>query len=193
MAGFARCTALLDACVVYPIAITDALLSLATAGLFAARRTRRIEGEWIAALEAQRPELSGRLGERRDAMREAVTDWEVAESARVPLVQSFCLPDLDDRHALAAAIAGHADCIVTRNRRDFPCEIVTAYGIEVVDPDGFIVRQWELEPVTAIAASRQMRARRKQPFSTPAEFAQALARNSLPATAQRVREFAHLI
>ncbi|WP_432258296.1 PIN domain-containing protein [Cupriavidus sp. TMH.W2] len=193
MAGFARCTALLDACVLYPIAITDALLSLATAGLFAARWTLRIEGEWIAALEAQRPELSGRLGVRRDAMREAVADWEVAEATWMPLVQSFCLPDPDDRHVLAAAIAGHADYIVTRNRRDFPCEIVKAYGIEVIDPDGFIVRQWDLAPVTVGAAFRQMRARRKQPFNTAEEFAQALARNGLPATAQRVREAAHLI
>ena len=43
MAGQARYTALLDACVLYPLAMTDALLSLATAGLFAAKWTTRIE------------------------------------------------------------------------------------------------------------------------------------------------------
>jgi hypothetical protein len=43
MAGHARYTALLDACVLYPLAMTDALLSLATAGFFAA--------EWIRSLE----------------------------------------------------------------------------------------------------------------------------------------------
>ena len=43
MAGQARYTALLDACVLYPFAMTDALLSLATAGLFAAKWTTRIE------------------------------------------------------------------------------------------------------------------------------------------------------
>ena len=32
MAGHARYTALLDACVLYPLAMTDALMSLATAG-----------------------------------------------------------------------------------------------------------------------------------------------------------------
>ncbi|MCE2880383.1 MAG: IS66 family insertion sequence element accessory protein TnpB [Comamonadaceae bacterium] len=35
MAGHARYTALLDACVLYPLAMTDALMSLATAGFFA--------------------------------------------------------------------------------------------------------------------------------------------------------------
>lgn len=47
MAGHARYTAVLDACVLYSIAITDALLSLATAGLYAAKWTTRIEVEWI--------------------------------------------------------------------------------------------------------------------------------------------------
>ena len=45
MAGHARYTVVLDACVLYSIVMTDALLSLATAGLFAAKWTTRIEQE----------------------------------------------------------------------------------------------------------------------------------------------------
>jgi hypothetical protein len=51
MAGHVRYTALLDACVLYPLAMTDALMSLATAGFFAAKWTTRIEDEWIRSLE----------------------------------------------------------------------------------------------------------------------------------------------
>lgn len=40
MAGHALYTAMLDACVLYSIAVTDALMSLATAGLYAAKWTR---------------------------------------------------------------------------------------------------------------------------------------------------------
>jgi len=69
MAGQARYTAVLDACVLYSIAMTDALLSLATAGLFAAKWTTRIEQEWMRALENTRPELVGKLEVRRDCMR----------------------------------------------------------------------------------------------------------------------------
>jgi len=53
MAGHVRYTALLDACVLYPLAMTDALISLATAGLYAAKWTARIEQEWIRSLERQ--------------------------------------------------------------------------------------------------------------------------------------------
>lgn len=193
MAGNARYTALLDACVLFPIAITDSLMSLATVGLFAAKWTRQIEQEWIAALEEQRPDLKGKLEFRRDNMRQAVPDWEVPEAAWTPLVASYNLPDSDDRHVLAAAVAGHVDCIVTANLRDFPSDIVGAYGIEVVDPDRFIINQWDLDPIVAMTAFKHMRARRKKPESTPEDFAQALERNGLPATAQRIREAAELI
>lgn len=48
MAGNARFTALLDACVLFPAPVADALMSMHVAGLYTARWTRRIEVEWIA-------------------------------------------------------------------------------------------------------------------------------------------------
>jgi hypothetical protein len=146
MAGHARYTALLDACVLYPLAMTDALMSLATAGFFAAKWTTRIE-----------------------------------------------LPDPNDVHVLAAAIAGHADCIVTSNLKDFPTLILMEFGIEAVDPDTFIINQWDLDPVNAIAAFKRMRARRKKPQSSPEDFAFALEQGGLPTTAERLRLAAELI
>ncbi|VVE39684.1 PIN domain-containing protein [Pandoraea communis] len=91
MAGYARYTALLDACVLFPLATTDALMSLATAGFFAAKWTQMIETEWIASLEEQRPELKGKLQFCRDCMRDAIPDWEVPEAAWTPLIGSFTL------------------------------------------------------------------------------------------------------
>lgn len=42
-----------------------------------------------------------------------VTDYQA-------LIPSLSLPDPDDRHVLAAAIAGKAPVIVTWNLKDFP-------------------------------------------------------------------------
>lgn len=193
MAGHARYTALLDACVLYPLAMTDALLSLATAGFFAAKWTTRIEDEWMRALERQRPDLVGKLGVRRDSMRDAIPDWEVPEAAWTALVKGIELPDPDDVHVLAAAIAGHADCIVSANLKDFPSAVLLEYGIEAVDPDTFMINQWDLDPVGAIAAFKRMRERRKKPQSSPDEFADALELAGLPMTAGRLRAASELI
>lgn len=193
MAGHARYTALLDACVLYPIAVADSLMSLAATGLFSAKWSRRIEEEWISALEANRHDLKGKLLYRRDQMRCAVPDWEVPEAAWRPLTASLQLPDSADVHVLAAAIAGHADCIVTSNLKHFPEEIVSPYAIEVLDPDQFIVCQWDLDNVIAIGAFKRMRARRKKPEATADDFAQALENAGLPGTANRLREAAELI
>jgi len=193
MAGHARYTALLDACVLHPMAMADALMSLASSGLYAAKWSRTIESEWIASIEARRPDLTGKLGYRRDQMREAVPDWEVEERAWQSLAGSLKLPDPEDVHVLAAAMAGHADCIVTANLRDFPAAVAGPLGIEIIHPDQFIVAQWDLDQLVAVAAFKRMRMRWRKPAATAEDFAAALERAGLPATAQRLREAAELI
>lgn len=193
MAGHARYTAVLDACVLHSMLMSDALLSLAVQGLFAAKWSARIEEEWIRSVERRRLDLKGKLGYRRDAMRKAILDWEVPEIAIARLEPCLELPDPCDVHVLAAAIAGHADCIVTSNLRDFPVDVVEQYGIEMVSPDRFIINQWDLRPYDAIAALKHMRGRWRRPEATAENFAEAFDRGGLPATAQRLREAAELI
>lgn len=193
MAGHARYTALLDACVLHSMAMADALMSVASAGLYAAKWSRTIESEWIKSIEDRRPDLIGKLEYRRDQMREAVPDWEVEEHAWRSLAGGMKLPDAGDVHVLAAALAGHADCIVTLNLRDFPADVVGPLAIEVIHPDQFIVAQWDLDQFVAVAAFKHMRARWKKPEATSEDFAAALERAGLPATALRLREAAELI
>jgi len=168
-------------------------MSLATAGLFAGKWSAKIEEEWIEAIEEDRPDLKGKLGQRRDDMREAVPDWEVSASGWQAVIGSLKLPDPKDVHVLAAAIVGHADCIVTTNVKDFPKNVVQPYGIEIVHPDQFIINQWDLDELVAVAAFKHMRARRKKPQATAEDFAQVMERNGLAATAQRLRGASELI
>lgn len=193
VAGHARYTALLDACVLHSMAMADALMSLAAAGLYAAKWSRTIEAEWITSIEDRRPDLIGKLTYRRDQMREAIPDWEIEERAWRSLAGGLALPDPGDVHVLAAALAGHADCIVTLNLRDFPPAIVDPLAIEVVHPDQFIVAQWDLDAFAAVAAFKHMRARWKKPEATAEDFAAAMERAGLPATALRLREASALI
>lgn len=62
------------------------------------------------------------------------------------LIDGLTLPDPDDRHVLAAAIRTGAQMVVTFNLKDFPGEVLAAYGIEAKHPDEFIIDQIGLAP-----------------------------------------------
>ena len=193
MAGHARYTALLDACVLFPVAVCDSLMSVAATGLYAPKWTQRIEDEWTRSLEQKSGRPPGSYSVRRDAMRDAAPDWEVLEQAWMRIAPCLQLPDPDDMHVLAAAIAGDADCIVTANLKDFPEGALAPFGIQAIHPDEFLIAQMDLDSLSVLAAFKEQRARLKNPAYTPSAFADALERNALVLTAQRLREAAALI
>lgn len=127
--------ALLDANVLYPARLRDLFLRLAIGGLYEARWTERILDECFDNLASDRPDLSGeRLDRTRRLMALAVPDAVIDDYGH--LVEGFDLPDPDDRHVLAAAVAAHADVIVTDNLIDFPPRAMPE-GLEALSPDAF--------------------------------------------------------
>lgn len=193
MAGHVRYTAVIDACVFYGMLKTDTLMSLCSRGLFAAKWSERIENEWIGHLIEKMPNKEAEIIRRRDTMRVAVPDWAVCPKGIASIEQSLQLPDMNDRHVLAAAMIGHADCIVTDDKWGFDDEIVSQYGIEIIDTDSFIVNQLDLDEYQALAALKAMRLRWKNPDATPDDFCAVFEKNKLLLTAQRLRDRIELI
>ncbi len=109
------------------------------------------------------------------------------------LVESLQLPDLEDRHVLAAAIVGHADAIVTMNLKDFPADILEKFNLEAQHPDDFILNQLELHHFVAVAAIKRMRSRLKNPSKTAAELILTLENCQLTQTAAWLRNVETLI
>jgi predicted nucleic acid-binding protein len=192
MAGPSRCTALLDACVLYPAAIRDALMSLHFAGFYAAKWTTQIEHEWTSNLLKNRDDLSAeRLAVTCQKMHRVVRDWQV--TGHESLIPGLSLPDPDDRHVLAAAIRGHADCIVTANLDDFPKDYVAGFDLEVIHPDDFLVLQLDLDEVRALKVFKGMRTRLENPAMSPEAFVQNFAHVGLARTAARLAEDLELL
>jgi predicted nucleic acid-binding protein len=77
----------------------------------------------VNAATRDRPELSGRLERTCQLMEVAVPDAIV--DSYESLITTLDLPDPNDRHVLAAAIAGRADVIVTLNLKHFPRALST--------------------------------------------------------------------
>jgi predicted nucleic acid-binding protein len=191
MAGSSQYTAILDANTLYPAPLRDLLLSLAVDGLYHARWTARIHEEWVLNLSRNRPELEPQRGALVELMNRSVPDCLV-ENYEGP-VAGLALPDPDDRHVLAAAIAGHADAIVTVNLKDFPADALDPHQIEAIHPDDFVLNQLELRPYEALAAVKKMRARLNRSPQTAAELIATLERSGLPASAAHLRQAQALI
>lgn len=157
-------TAILDANVLYPAPLRDFLLRVALTGIYRARWTLDIHDEWKRNLLINRPDLTRQQLDRTSSlMDEAIADALVTNYQS--LIEGLDLPDVNDRHVLAAAIQGGASVIVTANGKDFPKPILAAYEVEAIHPDDFLVDLWDLDHAALIeAAAEQRRSLRKPPL-----------------------------
>ena len=145
-----RYTAVLDACVLVPIALADTLLRVAEKGLYRPLWSGRILAEAQAATEEIHPGIDAakRFAQMREAFDDAlVSGWEELEGG-------LSLPDQDDRHVLAAAIRGGAQAITTANAKDFPAAALAPLGLEAVHADDFLLDQLDLSPPTILQVIR---------------------------------------
>jgi len=185
-------TALLDANVLYPAPMRDLLLQLAITDLFRARWTADIHREWIEALLRNEPHRERATLERtRDLMDKATRDCLI--TGYEALIPSIQLPDLNDRHILAAAIKGRCDVIVTQNIKDFPDSELAYYGIITQHPDEFLCNHLDLAPGLFCNVVRKVRDRLKSPPYTAEEYLSILTRQGLVATAAELEQFSELI
>lgn len=135
---------LIDACVLYPTVMREVLIGVAAQGLFTPLWSPRILEEWARAV--------ARLGDGYEDMARGEiallkARWPNAEiTYPAGLEAGLHLPDPDDTHVLAAAIAGKADVLLTMNLKDFPTHVVSAHGVLRRDPDGLLREMFAQNP-----------------------------------------------
>lgn len=180
-------TAVFDACVLYKSMPRDLLIRLAQAGAFRARWTDAIHDEWTRNLKAARPDLDPvKIDRTRTRMNGAVRDCLV--TGYEALIPSISLPDLDDRHVVAAAIRAEADVIVTYNLADFPTAAIAPYGIEPTHPDAFLMDLVGLNGLIVMETLRTMLMALRRPPLTVWQAIEAFERDGLTRFGQWARE-----
>lgn len=155
---------LLDACVLYPTVLREILLGVAARGVYTPLWSARILEEWAraAARTGDEPIARAEIARLRAA-------WPEAEVAPGP-EEGLALPDPNDLHVLAAAIAGGAGELVTLNLRDFPTRELSRHGVVRRDPDGFLLEAYHADPagvagvVHRVAAEFERLSGREQPL-----------------------------
>ena len=174
--------AALDACVLFPTVLREILLGVAQAGVYEPLFSERILQEWVRATAKLGP--LAQMQAEGDALLTR-TQFPRAMVREQPGLQArLMLPDPDDLHVLAIAIAGHADCIVTFNAQDFPRHILAAEGLERRDPDGFLWQLWSEQPEAVAGVVARVHATAERMAGQPIALKSLLKRAQLPKLAK---------
>jgi predicted nucleic acid-binding protein len=127
-------------------------------GLFRAKWSTQILDEVFRNVQEKYPDIKPeRLERTRRLMTEAVRGCLVERYE--DLVDTIELPDLDDRHVVAAAVRSGAQVIITFNLTDFPAKILERYDLEVQHPDDFVLNVIDLDAPRSCARARRAGAR----------------------------------
>ena len=141
---------LIDTCVLYPTVMREMVLQTARAGAFTPVWSARILEEWARAARKLGPD--GEVQARSEIALVQAHFPDACVSVPDGLRARLWLPDENDIHVLAAAIASSADAIMTLNAKDFPRGLLAEEGLQRVDPDRFLYDLW-LKDAELVAAA----------------------------------------
>lgn len=176
--------ALLDANILYPTVLREILTGAAAAGLYQPLWSERILEEWARATVKLGPGAEVVARGEIAALRVAFPAAEVRPGAG--LAARLWLPDPNDVHVLAAAIAGGAELIVTFNAVDFPRHILAEEGLARLDPDQFLLRLHDRAPDAVAAVCEAVRAEAERLSGEPQPLRALLKRAGLPKLGKRL-------
>jgi predicted nucleic acid-binding protein len=181
--------AVLDANVLVPSALCDTLLRLAADGFYRPLWSLQILKEVEHTILRIRPNLQpAQVVRRINAMRATFLDANVEGWEEV--TAGLDLPNPDDRHVLAAAIAGGAQAIVTFNGKDFPADRLAPRGIEARHPDEFLLDQLDLAPSSMLEVLVHQAADLSNPPMDLAGLLNNLSRCNVPNFVEAARRLA---
>ncbi len=139
----------IDTCVLYPTVMREVLLGVAATGAFQPVWSDRILEEWARAARKLGP--SGETQARAEIALVSSAFPGARVSVPAGLVSRLWLPDDNDVHVLAAAVAASADAVMTLNVKDFPRSVLAEEGVQRLEPDGYLYGLW-LQDATGVAA-----------------------------------------
>lgn len=146
--------------------------------LIQAKWTDRIHDEWMAAVLRERPDLTRvQLERTRQLMDRHAGDCLVVGFEQH--IESLVLPDENDRHVLAAAVASEAEAVVTWNVSDFCGPSLDALAIEVWTPDDLLLKLLNHDLASVLEVMREHRASLKNPVRSAEEYLETLFRQGL--------------
>ena len=173
----------LDTNVLIPYFSKDFFLELGMRGL-PIHWSLPIEAEYRAVWTRLYPNNPANAAKVLNLMRLTVPDWRAPLSRKV--LTAAKLPDVKDRHVLAAAVGIGPTVIVTWNLKDFPAAVLNVHGVEARTPDDVLCDLFNDDPDGFTAAAAAMRARMKNPVMTPRAWLKGVEASGLKQLAMKL-------
>lgn len=154
----------IDTNVLFPYSVMDLMLALTEDGVHEFIWSDQLLDEWERVIVSRQRRTARSAARITAGIREYFAEGRVPVQAYAELVDDMPSRDADDRHHIAAAVAGRADTILTWNARDFPADRIAALGPRVSDPDTYLLETLAETPDEVIAAVVRIAAERRQPL-----------------------------
>jgi hypothetical protein len=185
--AFEPSVAVFDACILYPFHLRNILVQAAVDRLIEARWTDKIHDEWIRNLASDAPAIPAeRLQTTRRLMNEVLPGATVGGYEDIILTVS--LPDPDDRHVVAAAIAAGASVILTWNLRDFPAKALAEHGLRSQTPDAFLAELYDEAPDLTVDSLANARRNLNKSRVSASDFVDILGNQNLNQLVTRLKK-----
>lgn len=168
----------LDACILFPTVMREILIGAAEAGFFTPLWSDKILAEW--------QHTAGRFGNDAAIIARAEIallnrNWpDASVSVSEELIAGLSLPDENDRHVLAAAIAGNADSLMTKNLKDFPGRTLARHHVLLREPDEFLLELALGDDAGMVPLVRKVQLKTEQISGRPQPIRALLKRARLP-------------
>lgn len=182
----------LDANVLYGSFSRDLLLSLFAAEMYEAKWSEKITQEWVGHLLANNKNVTEKNIARTVKLMNAIPPAALV-SHYEQFIEHVTIPDKDDRHVVAAAIACGAQKILTWNLGDFPNKILKIFGVQAESPDAFIYSLLLDAPQDVVKIFKNLREGFKAPPVSIDGFFERLKKNNFILTARYLERYRDLL
>lgn len=177
-----------DTNVLFPFSVMDLMLALTEDSVHEVLWTDALLTEWERVIVRTQRRSAESAAAITNAIREFFADTRVPDDAYLGLVTAMPGSDPDDRHHMAAAVAGHAAAIVTWNCADFPAAALAHFGIQVTDPDTYLSELTVELPNEVVDTIVRLAGEKRRPPLTPYDLADSLAKAGVPGFAARLTD-----
>jgi predicted nucleic acid-binding protein len=179
-----RFSAVLDSNVLYSSYLRDLLLELGRERLFDPRWSKEILEEVQRALVKKFPGTAAQQSHKMTLLNRAIPSAMIDD--HLHLVDGLVGTDPKDRHVLAAAIRAQSGALLTFNLKHFPADLFETYGIELQNPDDFLLDLADLNESHFVRVVSQVISNYARPALTVTDFASVMHKSQCPKIADFV-------